>query len=115
MPRYQKDTRLEVWRDEPAYQDEAGAWHYAGAYLVGSVWANVKGTDYSEQYAMSAHWARPIFKFTITRPIWDVTLEDHIRYRGEFFAVKTINELTGRIGHDMVIVCQRDEKFEPER
>lgn len=113
MPRYLKDTKLEVWRDQEAWQDDAGAWHSGGSYLAGTVWGNFKGTDYSEFYALHARWEEPTFKATITRPIFDVEIGDHVRYKGTFYQVKTIDDLTGKIGRDMKLTCQLDMHWEP--
>lgn len=57
MPKYQKDVKLEVWKDHEAWQDDAGTWHDGGSYKAGTVWGNLKGTDYSEFYALHARWA----------------------------------------------------------
>lgn len=114
MPKYQKDAKLEVWRDNPSYQDDAGSFHGTGSAKVGEVWANAKGTDYSEQYAMSAHWAEPLFKFTVTRPSWAIEIGDHVKYQGRYYAIRTINELTGKAGRDMVLICQQDTHWTPD-
>ena len=113
MPKYLKDTKLEIWKDTPSYQDDSGAWHHGGSVKAGEVWANVKGTDYSREYALSAAWDLPIFKVTITRPTWDVSLGDHVCYKGRYYVVKTIDELTGKVGRDMKLVVQLDNNWVP--
>lgn len=115
MPKYQKDVKLEVWRDLPGKQDAEGAWHNDGNFKAGTVWANVKGTNYSEFYALHAKWAEPIFNATITRPSWDVMLGDHVAYKGKWYQVKTIDDLTGKVGRDMKLVCQLDSRFVPSQ
>jgi len=111
MPRYQKDVKLEIWKDGTPSQDEAGAWHAGVPYMAGSVWANLKGVDYSEFYALHASWPEPTFNATVTRPSWAIGVGDHVKHRGDFYEVKTINDLTGRIGRDMKLVCQLDTRF----
>ena len=114
MPKYFKDTKLEVWRDGEAHQDGGGSWHRGEPYLAGTVWGNLKGEDFSETYAMSARWAKPVFKVTVTRPTWDIELGDHIRYKGRFYEVMTVDELTGKTGRDIKLTCQFDSFFKPK-
>lgn len=111
MPKYLKDAKLEVWKRRDAYQDEAGAWHEGEAYKAGTVWGNLKGVDYSEFYALHARWAEPTFKATVTRPSWEIEVGDHIKHREKFYTVKSIDELTGKVGRDMKLTCQLDSRF----
>lgn len=112
MPRYQKTTKVELWRTGESWQDEAGAWHDGRPTHRADLWANVKGRDYSEYYAIHGTWVKPCIDFTITRPRFTVPrLGDHIRYNGDFYKITQVNELTGQVGKDMRITCELDERF----
>ena len=113
MPRYQKDAKLSIWKPGQPYQDATGAFHKGEPYLAGVVWGNVKGVDYSEFYELHARWAEPTFKATVTRPSFEICVGDHVGHRGKWFEVKSIDDLTGRVGHDMKLTCQLDSRFVP--
>ena len=113
MPKYLKDTRFEIWKRGEESQDEAGGWHEGEPYLAGTVWGNLKGSDFSTFYALHAKWAEPIFKITVTRPSWPIELGDHVRYASKWYAIRTIDELTGKVGRDMKLTCQLDTRFRP--
>ena len=114
MPRYQKNSKIQVFRDRPAYQDSEGSFHDDGNVKLGTLWANVRGKDFSETYALNSVWVEPVFTMTVSRPTYDILPGDHVIHRGRCFEVKTVNDLTGQLGHDMVLVVQADDQFEPE-
>lgn len=112
MPKYQKTTRIELWRTPDEWQDAAGAWHQERPTHVATYWACFKGRDYSLLYQNTGVWAKPMFEATLTRPRFTtIKVGDHIRLDGAFYIVRQINDLTGQIGHDMTLVCELDTEF----
>ena len=112
MPKYPKTDKVQLWRTGEQWQDDAGAWHEGRPTHRADLWANLKGKDYTEYFAIQGEWARPLLDFTITRPKFTVPrLGDHIRYQGDFYKIVQVNELTGQTGHDMRITCELDERF----
>ncbi len=112
MPKYQKTTKIELWRNEDRYQDNTGSWHAGRAVQLADLWCCFKGKDYSLLYQQTGVWAKPIFEVTITRPKHlKVRLGDHVRHDGDFYIVRQINDLTGQVGHDMKLVCELDADF----
>ena len=112
MPKFQKNSKIELWRNEENYQDEAGGWHSGRPSHIATYWACVKGVDYKVLFQNSAEWGKPAIEATITRPRTNAPrLKDHIRHDGEFFIVVQVNELTGQVGHDMRFVCEADPDY----
>lgn len=112
MPKFLKDTMIELWQDEPSYQDSAGAWHGGGHMQVATLWCSFKGKAYTELYQTQGIWAEPVFEATIERPRkLKIRVGDHVRHDGEFYRVQQINDLTGRPRSDMKLVCQLDEQY----
>lgn len=114
MPKYPKTTKIELWRDGEAWQDEEGTWHNDEPHMVTELWTNLKGDDFRLLYQMYGRWAKPTFDLTITRPKttkFVPTLGDHIAYGGEYYIIRQINHLTGQPGRDMRVTCELDADY----
>ena len=112
MPRYPKTTKVELWRTSNSYQDSEGSWHQGRPMQIATFWANFKGVDYKLMYQSWGEATKPLFEITITRGKFSVPhIGDHMRYGGDFYIVKQVNDLTGQVGHDMKLICELDEGY----
>lgn len=115
MPKYHKTTKVELWRCDDSYQDVSGAWHEGRPRQIATFWACFKGRNYDLLYQSTGVWAKPTFDVTITRPKFTVpVLGDHIKWAGEFYVVRQINDLTGRPNSDMTLTVELDGDFSVE-
>ena len=112
MPDHHKTTRIELWRTLDDYVDDEGSWHEGRPTQVATFWGNFKGIDYKLLYQSWGVTDKPLFEITITRGKFSVPhIGDHMRYKGDFYAVKQVNDLTGQVGHDMKLICELDSDF----
>ena len=110
MPKYLKDTKIEYWKISAGGTDDEGVYRPGAPYKVADLWANFKGKSFEEYYAAHAVWAKPVFVATFTRPDFDITLSDYVYHDGKYYAVKEINDLTGKPHSDVKITVQYDSK-----
>lgn len=113
MPKYQKDVKLDIWKDNEPTQDRAGAWHGEGNRKVGSVWANVRGMKYDNYYAIHASWPKETFVATVTRPSFEIEVGDHTKRSDKYYKIVSIDDLTAKPGRDMKLVLEIDPQFVP--
>lgn len=107
--RYLKDTKVAYYHYVAGGRDEYGVMQPGYLLLEGYLWANLKGVDYSEVYAASATWDRPIFQATFTKPSrFEISLGDYLKYDGKLYEIKNIDLLTGQKGRDIKVTCQYD-------
>lgn len=112
MPDHHKTTRIELWRTLDDYVDDEGSWHEGRPTQVATFWGNFKGIDYKLLYQSWGVTDKPLFEITITRGKFSVPhIGDHMRYKGDFYIVKQVNDLTGQVGHDMKLICELDSDF----
>ena len=111
MPKYLKDTKIEYWTETPGGPDSEGIWQDGEKVKVADLWANARGKNMTEYYAHNRMWPAPILEFVFTRPAFAVELSDHIRYKGTFYKIANIDELTGHPHSDIKITCEFDKLF----
>ena len=111
MPKYLKDTKIEYWVETQGGPDNEGVWQDGAKEKVAELWANARGKDMTEYYAHNRMWPAPIWEFVITRPSFEVKLEDHIKHAGKFYKITNVDELTGHPHSDMKIHCEFDKLF----
>ena len=112
MPDHHKTTRIELWRTLDDYVDDEGSWHEGRPTQVATFWGNFKGVNYELTYQSWGAIDKPLFEVTITRGKFSVPrIGDHMRYNGDFYMVKQVNDLTGQVGHDMKLLCELDADF----
>lgn len=113
--KYLKDTKIGYYTMGGRYQDEWGTWHSGKLVHVKDLWAHFVGVEYEAKFGSRAWWDKPIFKITIERPkSFEPKLHDYIKHRGKFYQIKHVNELTGREGRDMKLVCEYDSSVTAE-
>lgn len=112
MPDHHKTTRIELWRTADSYIDLEGNEVEGTPTHIATFWGNFKGVNYELTYQSWGAIDKPLFEVTITRGKFSVPrIGDHMRYNGDFYMVKQVNDLTGQVGHDMKLLCELDTSF----
>ena len=111
MPKFMKDTKIEIWTQTAPYQDNEGVYYPGENTKVAELWANVRGMNMSEYYAHNSMWPDPVLEFTITRPGFEITLTHHVKHAGKYYKIVDIDQLTGKPHSDMKLRCNYDANY----